>query len=138
MTCKPVRALRSIGESSLPIAVILFALLGCSDRSIPPSPSSKPAALSGQSGLAFVQVPAAEIRAAIEVCVINGPDPALGVLTRPEQVELKELYEREDYVPLWVDAAGRLSDSAHDALALLSLAADEGLDPADYLSLIHI
>jgi murein L,D-transpeptidase YcbB/YkuD len=132
VTCKPVRALRSIGESLLPIAVILFALLGCSDRAIPPSPASKPAALSGQSGPAFVQVPVAEIRAAIEACVINGPDPALGVLTRQEQVELKELYEREDYVPLWVDAAGRLSDSAHDALALLSRAADEGLDPADY------
>ena len=132
MTCKPVRALRSIGESSLTTVVILFTLLGCSDRSIPPSPSSKSAALSGQSDLAFLQVPVAEVRAAIEAYLIKGPDPALGVLTRPEQVELKELYERGGHVPLWVDAAGRPDHSAHDALTLLSGAADEGLDPADY------
>ena len=132
MNCKPVRALRSIGECLSTIVVILFTLLGCSDRFVPPSPSSKPAALSGQSELAFLQVPVAETRAAIEASLINGHDPALGVLTRAEQVELKELYERGDHLPLWVDAAGRPDHSAHDALTLLSGAADEGLDPADY------
>ncbi len=35
-------------------------------------------------------------------------------------------------VPLWVDAAGRPTPDAREALALLRNAADEGLDPADY------
>jgi len=132
VTRKPVRALRSIGECVSTIAVSVLTLLGCSDRFVPPSPSSRPAALSGQSGFASPQVPVAEIRAAIEAYLIEGPDPALDVLTRPEQVELIELYERGSHVPLWVDAAGRPDRSAHDALTLLRGAAGEGLNPADY------
>jgi L,D-transpeptidase YcbB len=95
------------------IVAISFALLGC-------------------SGAVFSQEPAAAIRAAIAVSLIDDPDPALGLLTRAEQVELRRLYEREGYLPLWVDAAGRPGHDANDAMTLLSRAADEGLDPADY------
>jgi murein L,D-transpeptidase YcbB/YkuD len=80
----------------------------------------------------FSQEPAAAIRAAIAVSLIDDPDPALGLLTRPEQVELTLLYERAGYGPLWIDDVGRPGHQAQVAMTLLSRAADEGLDPADY------
>jgi murein L,D-transpeptidase YcbB/YkuD len=62
----------------------------------------------------------------------NGPDPALARRTPAEQTELKALYETGDQVPLWVDATGRASRNALDALMLLNSAAADGLDPAAY------
>ena len=47
-------------------------------------------------------------------------------------MELTALYEKGSYLPLWIDAAGRPDRNAHDALALLERATDEGLDPVDY------
>lgn len=41
------------------------------------------------------------------------------------------MYQPRNYSPLWVDAAGRPTRNAHDALILLGQAADEGLDSAD-------
>jgi murein L,D-transpeptidase YcbB/YkuD len=95
------------------IVAISFTLLGC-------------------SGAVFSQEPAAAIRAAIAASLVSDPNPALGVLTRAEQVELTRLYERDGYLPLWIDGGGRPGHDAHDAMTLLSRAADEGLDPADY------
>jgi hypothetical protein len=34
--------------------------------------------------------------------------------------------------PIWIDAAGYPTRDAHEALALLRNAADEGLDPSEY------
>jgi hypothetical protein len=45
---------------------------------------------------------------------------------------LTALYGSRADAPLWVDTSGRPSRDARDALALLSGAADEGLDPVDY------
>ncbi len=59
-------------------------------------------------------------------------NPALGAPTPAERKQLAALYETERHAPLWVDAAGRPSRDARDALALLDGAAVEGLDPADY------
>lgn len=42
-------------------------------------------------------------------------------------------FETDD-APIWVDAAGYPNREAHEALALLRNAADEGLDPVDYRS----
>ena len=64
--------------------------------------------------------------------LIDDPDPALGLLTRSEQVELTLLYERAGYGPLWIDNVGRPGHQAQVAMTLLSRAAGEGLDPADY------
>lgn len=44
--------------------------------------------------------------------------------------ELRQLYGAADL--LWLDPAGRLASSARDALALLTDAASDGLDPAAY------
>lgn len=46
--------------------------------------------------------------------------------------ELRRLYEAQAQAPLWVDAGGRPSRNARDALALFAAAASDGLDPAAY------
>ena len=56
----------------------------------------------------------------------------LGPLAPGEREQLAALYGPGPATPLWVDASGRPNANARDALALLSGAADEGLDPADY------
>ena len=50
----------------------------------------------------------------------------------PAQGELRRLYEARRWAPLWLDAAGRPTRPARDALALLADAAADGLDPRDY------
>src|SRR5262249_30322755 len=65
--------------------------------------------------------------------LINGRDSVSG-LPAPEPVRragLRALYQ-PDNSPLWIDNAGRPTTNARDALAVLTQAADEGLDPADY------
>jgi len=46
--------------------------------------------------------------------------------------ELRRLYMARGWAPLWLDAAGRPTRQARDALALLADAAADGLDPRDY------
>jgi hypothetical protein len=41
-------------------------------------------------------------------------------------------YEAGADGPIWIDAAGYPTREAHEALALLRHAADEGLDPSEY------
>ena len=132
MTRRRVRMCRPVARSPLTLVVILLTLLGCSDRFIAPSPAAQPAALAPRSDVALGQVCVIEVRAAIQACVINGLDPARGLLTYAEQAELQALYERRGHLPLWLDTAGRPDRSADEALTLLRGAADEGLDPADY------
>lgn len=67
------------------------------------------------------------IRAIVET---GGGSPS--ALTLAERRQLTALYGAEDYVPLWVDGSGRASRDAREALALLSGATTEGLDPLDY------
>ena len=43
-------------------------------------------------------------------------------------------FQYDNDAPIWVDAAGYPTRDAHEALALLRNAAEEGLDPADYRS----
>ncbi len=49
-----------------------------------------------------------------------------------ERDELERLYAGQKYAPLWLDEAGRLRGSAHDAVAQLADASSHGLDAADY------
>jgi murein L,D-transpeptidase YcbB/YkuD len=72
------------------------------------------------------------MRVAIEASLNSGRDPALAVLTPQERVALKDLYEKDGHLPLWLDAEGRPNRSVEDALTVLNGAADEGLDPSDY------
>jgi hypothetical protein len=58
----------------------------------------------------------------------EGRNPAVGPLAPREREQLTALYGPQWNAPLWVDASGRPSRDARDALALLSGAADEGLD----------
>ena len=78
------------------------------------------------------QGPVQDVANAIRVIVADGRNPALGPLAPGEREQLTALYGPEADAPLWVDASGRPSRNARDALALLSGAADEGLDPVDY------
>lgn len=126
-----MRAFRSVSTRSLTVLTILFTLLACSDRTGRSLPSAKAATPLGPSGLSALQAAAAEVATAIQTHV-NRPGPALGVLTRTEQVELTALYRPGEYLPLWLDAAGRPSRRAREFLTLLNGAAAEGLDPADY------
>lgn len=48
----------------------------------------------------------------------------------PQRLELQRLYPAA--VPLWLDDAGRPTANARDAIALLTDAASDGLDPAAY------
>jgi murein L,D-transpeptidase YcbB/YkuD len=83
---------------------------------------------SGSTGVH--QASAVDVQRLIEP-LIDGRDSTLGALTGAERAELHELYQRHDW-PWWIDALSRPTHSAHDALSLLSHAADDGLDPADY------
>ena len=73
---------------------------------------------------------AAEVRMRISA-LIEGSDSAGGVSSFVGRAALRSLY-RPDYSPLWIDAAGRPTKNARDALDLLTHVADDGLDPADY------
>jgi murein L,D-transpeptidase YcbB/YkuD len=64
--------------------------------------------------------------------LIEGRDDALGPLSEVARAELRGLYQPAPIAPLWLDAAGRPTRNADDALGMLSRAVDEGLDPADY------
>ncbi len=132
MICRSVEALRRIARLILTIGVIPFALSACSDRSDPGPPSPDPAALHQPSEeFAALQASSADLAMAIQA-QIDGRDAVLGTLTPAERTELHALYGPGGYSPLWLDAAGRPSRNARDALALLKAAADEGLDPGDY------
>ena len=69
---------------------------------------------------------------AVRLIISNGRNPALGPLASGDRDQLTALYAPKANAPLWVDASGRPSRDARDALALLRDAANEGLDPVDY------
>lgn len=69
------------------------------------------------------QTPTADLTSAIGAAVRGRSSSARG---------LSALYDALGSRPLWVDGAGHPSRDAHDALDLLSRAATEALDPADY------
>jgi murein L,D-transpeptidase YcbB/YkuD len=109
---------------------MLFGLLACTDQSAGSAPSLKasPAAAPARG----TQIPVADVATAIQDALFSDRNPALGLLTPAERKQLSALYSVDAFAPLWVEASGRPNRDAHDALALLDAAADEGLDPADY------
>lgn len=125
-----------MGVRRLTGIAILIGLLACTDRAARPSsqasPSPESSALPASFQVAVAQVPIADVAFAIKAGVDSGRDPAIGSFTPAERKELTTLYQTDGYAPLWVDASGRPSRSARDALVLLAGAVTEGLDPADY------
>ena len=74
--------------------------------------------------LVSAQTQTADLTSAVGVAVHGRPPSA--------RSELAALYDAVDFRPLWVDGTGHPSADAHEALGLLSGAATEALDPADY------
>jgi murein L,D-transpeptidase YcbB/YkuD len=63
--------------------------------------------------------------------LVDAREARLGQRSRDERSDLKGLYASVD-APLWFDSAGMPTSNVRDALSVLSHAADEGLDLADY------
>jgi L,D-transpeptidase YcbB len=85
---------------------------------------------SGATGEAPVHRP--DVAAALRR-LIDNPAGLLSVsLTAIEHRELGELYGGGADGPLWLDAWGRPGRDAREAMALMSAAANDGLDPGDY------
>lgn len=115
-----------LGSGVFASVLILLGMLACSDPAWPGAqrPIQSP-------GPPVVQVPVAALAPTIE-SILEGRDRSLGLLTQPEQFDLQELYQAGSYAPLWLDAAGRPTRTAREALALIEHAADDGLNPSDY------
>lgn len=122
---------RSIGVLSTAFAIVAFVITACSIR--PESASSWPASVTHvPSSKPARDAPSADLAAAIRT-LIETEDPVLGSMTPAALMELRELYRPASFSPFWIDNAGGLNSDTCDALAVLNGAADEGLDPADYI-----
>jgi murein L,D-transpeptidase YcbB/YkuD len=89
----------------------------------------------GRSGVSPSQA-TADVPAAIHAIVAGQRMSVSGPFAPGEREPMTALYAPGADAPLWVDASGRPGRDAHDALALLTHAADEGLDPADYAAAV--
>lgn len=109
--------------------IVILALLTCTDRVSRPAANASAAAAGPEETTVQLSVPgvADAIRYAVEE-----DDPRLPPLRRAERVELASLYQIGGFAPLWVAPSGRPTLDADVALDLLSDAATEGLDPAEY------
>jgi len=115
----------------LTVVAILVSFLACSDQSVLSSAPATAAAPLESSELT-VQLSADEVATAIQTHLVNGFDPVFGTLTRAERAELTLLYETGSDSALWIEASGRPSRQAYEALMLLRDAQADGLDPSDY------
>ncbi len=107
------------------VGMLVAGVLSCGGPSSSPSEAADPSPLA-------VQLTSADVANAIRTTVHDSTASATLPLTSAARRELTALYQAGEYRPLWVDGAGRPTRDARDALALLTDAATEGLDPADY------
>jgi L,D-transpeptidase YcbB len=70
------------------------------------------------------------VRASIAT-LLKAPETEIPAVSRDEVAELRGLYA-SGAAPLWFEGGGRPTRNMRDAVAVLSHAADDGLDPADY------
>jgi L,D-transpeptidase YcbB len=112
------------------MVLVVLALLASSDRQELTARSSEVAPGSQRPRSSASRDASGDFRSVI-AALIDGRDAVLGVLSRDERSELQALYESAD-APLWLEAAGRPTRNMQDAVMVLSEAASEGLDPADY------
>ncbi len=113
---------RVFGTFSLAIVAGAMALAISPERRIPV------AARRNDDGSIRSLEPALELRAAIRELIYATDSHR----SRAEQTELQALYQRSAESPLWLTSALRPTHAGQDALTLVSRAADEGLDAADY------
>ena len=73
-----------------------------------------------------------DIATAIRTILAEGGGAAFGPITTAEGRQLTALYSTGAEAPLWVDASGRVTRHAVDALTVLGGAAGDGLDPTAY------
>jgi murein L,D-transpeptidase YcbB/YkuD len=112
------------------MGVVLLVLSACSEPTVS-IPRSRGSVAQFQSVPSTAnRNPAFDLHRFIEA-LIDGRDAEFGLVSAADRSELQDLY-RPDDAPLWVDSAGRLTATIRDALIVLSRAADDGLDPADY------
>ena len=104
----------SAGVRSSTIVLLLIGIPRCADG----PPLQRP-------------VSSVDVRGTLEA-LLGSQDSELGVLAPAERAELQELYRPDNYSLLWLDATGRPTGDAREALDLLGRAAEEGLEPADY------
>jgi murein L,D-transpeptidase YcbB/YkuD len=105
--------------------VIGVLVLVCNGR------STRPSEALSHSPRGVGQLPVADVANAIRAIVHDSPVSTLQ-LTSATRRELTALYQASGYRALWVDGSGRPTGDARDTLGLLTGAAREGLDPADY------
>lgn len=107
-------------------ACLALALLGCSDGTRQPDASPP-----GPGAPAAVAPPVPTGAAAVLQGRLNAAEGE-GALPADERGPLQALYQPGGWRPLWLDQAHRPGPSAAEAVRLLSGAAAEGLQPADY------
>jgi murein L,D-transpeptidase YcbB/YkuD len=89
-------------------------------------------ALAGVVAVAAVALASGQIASPLQSRASEGSDFLLPAVSLLERADLKALYRPGTDAPLWVDAAGRPTERAREALALLDRVADDGLDPGDF------
>jgi murein L,D-transpeptidase YcbB/YkuD len=72
------------------------------------------------------------VASAIQIVIADASGLTQQSVTPSELEQLTALYRPDQYASLWLDASGHPNRDAHEALALLSAAAIDGLDPLDY------
>jgi murein L,D-transpeptidase YcbB/YkuD len=82
--------------------------------------------------VAAVALANGQIASTIQNRVSEESDFLLPAVSLLERADLKALYRPGTDAPLWVDAAGRPTERAREALAMLDHVADDGLDPGDF------
>lgn len=109
------------------VGTLVVGVLICSGfSSPPPSEAADPSTLAGQFG-------GVDVANAIRATVHDRTASATLPLTSATRRELTALYQASEYRPVWVDGSGRPTGDARDMLALLTGAAQEGLDPVGHL-----
>ena len=114
------------------VAIATLATAACLSQTVPPSAGAGAVAAAGESRRLEPAAPlGSELRDHIEI-LIGGLGGGPVALSPAERFQLQSLYQRHDYLPLWTDLTARPTPQARVAIALLSAAADEGLEPAEY------
>ncbi len=126
--------------AALSLALAVSALLGACHREPAADapargaldPAGSPTASLPTLGEGTPALGAMDVAAALRTALGGAHPAALRRWTAAEGRRLDALYLAGGDAPLWVDAAGRPTPDAREALALLAGAAGDGLDPEDY------
>jgi len=68
----------------------------------------------------------------IQAALADAHHTSVANLSQTERAQLRAIYEKRGWTPLWVDGESRPHADARAALQLLNGASADGLDPLDY------